>query len=105
MEDHIDLTWTPEAENHIRTRSDRYPGAHDIDPAWTLEAANDPDRVWIEPDPKSIDGRGVRIIGYSRSSRMVVTVIALRADDRLYGQTAWPASGRERRMYEMGDTP
>lgn len=104
MNEPVDLTWTAEAARHIRTRSERYSNAQNIEPAWTFEAANDPDRVWIEPDPKSIDGRGIRIIGYSRSARMIVTIIALRASGRYYGQTAWPASRRERSLYETGDT-
>ncbi len=48
-----DLWWRDEDAEHIRTRSTRYPGALDIEPAWTLEAATDPHRVVRDPDPRS----------------------------------------------------
>lgn len=34
-----ELWWDDEDAEHIRTRSSRYPGANDIEPAWTVEAA------------------------------------------------------------------
>jgi len=37
------LWWDSEDALHIRTRSARYPGAVDLEPAWTLEAATNPD--------------------------------------------------------------
>jgi hypothetical protein len=36
------LWWADEDAEHIRRRSDRYPGAVDIEPGWTQEAADDP---------------------------------------------------------------
>ena len=39
------------------------------------EAVNDVDAVWFDPDPSSRSGRSVRVIGYSHSSRAVLTVI------------------------------
>ena len=45
------LWWDEEGAAHIRSRSSRYPGATDIEPEWTLEAAADPARVTRDPDP------------------------------------------------------
>jgi hypothetical protein len=39
------LWWEGEDAAHIRGRSERYPAAIDIDPGWTLEAADDPRRI------------------------------------------------------------
>ena len=36
------LWWDEEDADYIRRRSDRYPGALNIEPEWTLEAAADP---------------------------------------------------------------
>src|SRR4030088_3362824 len=50
----VEGLWWGEADaEYIRTRSDRYPGATDIEPSWTQEAANDPRRIVRDPDPKS----------------------------------------------------
>jgi hypothetical protein len=42
----------------------------------------------------------VRIIGYSPAAGFVLTVIALRVDDELWGVTAWKTAGAERRTYQ-----
>ena len=55
--------------------SSRYPGAMDLEPAWTLEAAADPRRIVLDSDPKSRTG-AVRIVGYWASAGFVITVIA-----------------------------
>ncbi len=70
-----DLWWRDEDAEYIRHRSDRYPGATNIEPDWTVEAAADPRRILHDPDPKSRTG-AIRIIGYSPSAGFVVTVIA-----------------------------
>lgn len=58
------LWWDEEDATHIRSRSARHPGADNIEPDWTLEAAADPQRVVHDPDPKSLVGYN-RVIGYS----------------------------------------
>ena len=50
------------------------PGAKDIEPDWTLEAAADPHRVVQDPDPKS-RAAYIRIVGYSPGAGFMVTVI------------------------------
>ena len=89
------LWWDEEDATHIRTRSVRYPGALDIEPEWTAEAAADPHRVIREPDPKSRVGY-TRIIGYSSSAGFVLTVIVDPEDDS--GVTAWKTRGTD--LYE-----
>jgi hypothetical protein len=92
-----DLWWRDEDANYIRHRSDRYPGATDLDVDWTLEAAADPRRVVHDPDPKSRSG-AVRIIGYSSSAGFVITIIATGTTHA--GVTAWKSSGADLRDYE-----
>lgn len=72
------IQWDDGAAHHIRTRSQRYPDAVDIELAWTKEAVNDPDRIVDEPDPQSAHANSVRLVGYSPSAAMVITVVALR---------------------------
>ncbi|WHT20733.1 hypothetical protein N8J89_06600 [Crossiella sp. CA-258035] len=95
----LGLWWDDEDAEHIRQRSPRYPGATDIEPAWTLEAAADPHRITREPDPKSRSGH-TRIVGYSLSAGFVLTVIIDPEDHS--GVTAWKTSGADLREY-LGD--
>jgi len=90
------LWWDDEDATHIRTRSTRYPGAQDIDPAWTLQAAADPHRVLRDPDPRSRVGY-LRLIGYSPTAGLVITVIADPHD--WSGVTAWKTSGADLHDY------
>ena len=68
-----------------------------LKPAWTLEAAADPRRIVLNPDPKSRTG-AVRIIGYSASAGFVITIIA--TGGARAGVTAWKSSGADLRDYE-----
>lgn len=90
------LWWDEEDEEDIRTRSARYPGAVDLEPAWTLEAAADPDCLVRVPDPKSRVGY-TRLIGHSPSARAVLTVIVDPYDGS--GVTAWITRGADLRHY------
>jgi hypothetical protein len=90
------LWWDSEDAEHIRTRSARYPGAVDLEPAWTLEAAADPDSLVRQPDPRSRAGY-TRLIGYSPSAGAVLTVIVDPYDGS--GVTAWIARGADLRHY------
>ena len=94
------IEWDDEAAAHIRTRSARYPGDTDIDPDWTAEAVNDPQRLVDEPDPKSRHLNSVRTTGYSPTAQMVITVVALRdAQGIQHGATAWKTRGAALRQY------
>jgi len=94
-----ELWWDDEDAEHIRSRSDRYPGALDIEPAWTLQAAADPARLLDDPDPRSGAGY-LRLIGYSPDAGFVLTVIVDPED--FSGVTAWKARGADLRRYLEG---
>ncbi|MGQ0629409.1 MAG: hypothetical protein ACT4P1_00045 [Sporichthyaceae bacterium] len=94
------LWWDEEDADHIRSRSLRYPGADDIEPGWTLEAAADPKAVVREPDPRSGAGY-TRIIGFSAGYGFVLTVIIDPADQS--GVTAWKTRGADLREYLEGE--
>ena len=94
------LWWDEEDADYIRHRSDRYPGALNIEPEWTLEAAADPRAIVRDPDPKSRTG-AIRLIGYSPSAGFVLTVIADPVD--WAGITAWKARGADLRSYLEGE--
>ena len=88
--------WGDACGDYIRTRSCRYPGATDIEAAWTLEAAADPRRITRDPDPKSHWG-DIRIVGYSPAAGFVITVIIDHVDHS--GINAWKTSGADLRAY------
>ena len=94
-----ELWWDDEDAEHIRHRSARYPGATDIQPDWTLEAAADGHRVVRDPDPRSTAAY-FRIIGYSSSADFVITVIVDPED--WSGVTAWKTRGADLREYLEG---
>ncbi len=102
---HVEVEWDAESAEHIRTRSARYVGSTDIEPEWTTEAVNDPDRLVDEPDPKSAHANSARVVGYSPTAQMVVTVVALRdAHGLLHGASAWKTTGAALRQYLEGKT-
>lgn len=94
-----ELWWDDEDAEHIRTRSSRYPEAHDIEPAWTIEAASDPHRVSWGSDSRSRAGY-TRLIGYSSTAGFVLTVIIDPTDNS--GVTAWKTRGADLRNYLEG---
>src|SRR5664280_3759029 len=68
--------------------------------AWTVEGVHDPDRLVDEPDPRSAHINSVRIVGYSPTARMVITVVALRDPyGGLHGASAWQSTGAALRQY------
>jgi hypothetical protein len=91
------LWWDEEDAGYIRRRSDRYPGAVNIEPEWTLEAAG---RLCEIPDPKSHTG-AIRLIGYSPAAGFVLAVIVDPID--WAGITAWKARGADLRSYLGGE--
>lgn len=92
-----DLWWRDVDAEYIRRRSDRYPGAVNIEPGWTCESTRDRRRVERDPDPKSRTG-AVRITGYSPSAGFVITIIATGGAHA--GVTAWKSSGADLRDQE-----
>lgn len=97
----MEVIWSDEALKHL-ARSQRYPGAVDIDVDWTIEAVNDADAVQVDPYWTSRVNT-FAIIGYSAAAGAVLVVLAYRdLDGELHGMTAWPATGRSLRLYTEG---
>jgi uncharacterized DUF497 family protein len=63
------------------------------------EALEDPERLVIDPDPRSVTGHSLRIIGYSRTAQQLLTVVVVIRDGQVYGGTAWRANRHELRLY------
>jgi hypothetical protein len=80
---------------------------HQVDPVWAEEAVADPESCWLDPDPASISGLSVRVIGYSGSADAALTVILLPgdadpydpADGDWWGVNAWQANDQDQRLY------
>lgn len=88
---------------YIRTRSHRRAGEIDIDPSWADEAVADPDAAWLDPDPKSKSGMSARVIGYSPTAEVVITVILVPKDENSWwGANAWRANGVDEGIYREG---
>jgi hypothetical protein len=51
------------------------------------EAVEDPERLVIDPDPRSVTGDSVRIIGYSSTAQEVLTVVVVIHDGQMSGAT------------------
>ncbi|MDQ1730192.1 MAG: hypothetical protein QOK10_351 [Pseudonocardiales bacterium] len=97
------FNWDDEDADYISSRSDRYPGALDIGPAWTAEVLEDGRLVVLEPYPTSRIG-ATGFIGHSPSAGRVLVVIAYQdLDGDWHGLNAWPASGRDLATYLEGD--
>jgi hypothetical protein len=96
----VEVLWADEDADYIRSRSTRYPGAVDIDPAWTQEVLADDLMVQVSPYPAS-RVRATGWVGWSPSAGRVLVVIAYRdLDGDLHGMNAWPASGRDLATYK-----
>jgi hypothetical protein len=99
----VGLYWADEDAAYIRSRSSRYVGALDIEPAWTAEVMADERLVEVSPYPTSRVG-ATGYIGSSPSAGKVLVVIAYRdLDGDLHGMNAWPASGRDLATYLKED--
>ncbi len=94
------LNWEYRTE-YIRSRSSRRSGDKDIEPEWANEAFTDDDALIESPDPASKSGRTDRLIGYSKTARIVIVVIYLR--DEMIGVNAWKANETQARRYWRRD--
>jgi hypothetical protein len=90
------ITWTGEAEAHML--------AHGVTVEEANEAVTDPNAVWYDPDPASLSGDSVRVVGWSATRPGIVTVILLRDGDSWSGVNGWPTkSGRDRTAYRKAN--
>ena len=86
------------------TQRGEYLAKHGLTPALAKEAWNDPNRLVISPDPASISGRTIRVIGWSTTFARLVTVIVLPDDDVVWGVNAWPSNSTDQRRYQQEPT-
>ena len=86
-----------------RHRGD-YIAKHGLTPDVADEAFADPNRLVIDPDPASLSGRSIRVIGWSSSIRMLVTVIVLPDEGVVWGVNAWPSNSTDQRRYREEPT-
>ena len=86
-----------------RHRGD-YIAKHGLTPDVAEEAFADPNRLVIDPDPASVSGRSVRIIGWSVSIRALVTVIVLPEEATVWGVNAWLSNSTDQRRYREEPT-
>jgi hypothetical protein len=91
--------------DHLQ-RSQRYPGAIDVDPAAAIESGQNPHRL-VARDPNSATGEAIRLIGYSPTADRVLVIILIPEEHPPTGlwhvATAWPANRRQRTMYTGGE--
>ncbi|SDC01808.1 hypothetical protein GA0111570_11445 [Raineyella antarctica] len=86
-----------------RHRGD-YISKHGLTPAAADEAFADPNRLVIEPDPASVSGRTIRVIGWSSSIQALITVIVLPDSGVTWGVNAWRSNGTDQRRYREEKT-
>lgn len=80
--------------------SHEHVGRHDLTRVMVREALDDPDLATIRPDPTSRSGESFRVIGYSSTSRQLLTVVLVDHDDIVYCATAWKSKASEIRIYQ-----
>jgi hypothetical protein len=71
---------------------------HKVSPWEANEALRDPFRVVISPDPSSLSGKGIRVIGRTTAGRML-TVIVMDLNGVLYGVNGWSSNRTDGRRY------
>lgn len=86
-----------------RHRGD-YIAKHGMTPDVAEEAFADPNRLVIDPDPASVSGRTIRVIGWSTSIRSLVTVILLPDQGVIWGVNAWLSNSTDQRRYREEPT-
>lgn len=92
----VELWWTDDDADYIRSRSTRYRAAMDLEPEWTQEVLADEHLVELSPYPASRVGAS-GFIGWSSSAGRVLVVIAYRdLDGELHGMHECLAGERTR---------
>ncbi len=75
---------------------------HGVTPEEANSTLDDPDAVTFAPDPSSISGRSIRVIGRAALSGRIVTVIVLDHDGTRHGVNGWPSNDLDRHRYITG---
>jgi uncharacterized DUF497 family protein len=71
---------------------------HGVAPTEANEAVADLQRVILDPDPSSISGKGIRVVGQTSNGRLL-SVLLLNMSGVLYGVNGWDANARDARIY------
>lgn len=77
-----------------------YIGKHGRTVALAEEALSDEDWLVLDPDPAIRSGVSVRTIGYSMSAAVMLTVISVVDDRRVYGVNCWPSNSTDPAKYD-----
>lgn len=75
---------------------------HGVTPTEANDALTDPDAVTIDPDPASLTGDSVRVIGQAHTTGRIITVIILDHEGTRYGVNGWPANTTDQKRYNSG---
>jgi len=73
---------------------------HGVVPSEANEALADPQRAILDPDPSSLSGQGIRVVGETRTGRLL-SVLVLKMSGVLYGVNGWDANARDARIYNQ----
>ena len=74
---YVEIDWS-HLIGHSENRSARHPGDIDIPVSWARESAEDGEATLVDPDYNSKTKLSSRLIGYSRSGKLIITVILVR---------------------------
>lgn len=91
-------------EGHDWRHRGDYIAKHALTPDVADEAFADPNRLVIDPDPASVSGRIIRIIGWSSASKALIPVIVLPDEGVTWGVNAWPSNTTDQRRYREEPT-
>jgi len=75
---------------------------HGVTPAEADGALADPSRVVFNPDPSSLSGVGIRVIGWNHQTQRLLTVLVLKHVRTLYGVNGWEANLVDQKRYNSG---
>jgi len=96
---YVEIDWS-HLIGHSENRSARHPGDIDIPVSWARESAEDGEATLVDPDYNSKTKLSSRLIGYSRSGKLIITVILVRYQGKLYAASAWQANRKDQRLYQ-----
>lgn len=88
---YLNVDWSQRADYILRR--------HGLKPSEAAEALVDPRRLVLDPDPASLSGQSIRVIGWSPGRRELLTVIVVKHQGGEFGANAWPSNRTDSRRY------
>lgn len=79
---YLNVDWSQRADYILRR--------HGLKPSEAAEALADPRRLVLDPDPASLSGQSIRVIGWSPGRRELLTVIVVKHQGASSEQTRGP---------------